>query len=87
MAGLIICAAWWALLKSYREINRAKLAVLLELEADLPASPIAREWQIYKEEGRRSLSQVESLIPGCFALLYIILLVVAPLEVLLRVLH
>ena len=87
MAGLIICAAWWALLKSYREIHRTKLEVLAGLEADLPASPITHERQIYGDEGRRSLSQVESLIPGCFALLYIILLVVAPLEVLLRVLH
>jgi hypothetical protein len=28
VAGLIICVAWAALLKSYREINRAKFAVL-----------------------------------------------------------
>jgi hypothetical protein len=74
-AGAIVCLAWWALLKSFRELNRAKFAVLAELEADLPASPITREREIYKEHGRRSLSQVEGLIPGCFGLLYIIMLV------------
>jgi len=76
-AGVIVCLAWSALLKSYRELNRAKFAVLAELEKDLPASPTTRERQIYKEHGRRSLSQIESLIPGCFVLLYAIMLVAA----------
>jgi hypothetical protein len=76
-AGAIVCVAWSALLKSYRELNRAKFAVLAELEKDLPASPTTREREIYKEHGRRSLSQIESLIPGCFVLLYAIMLVAA----------
>jgi hypothetical protein len=76
-AGAIVCLAWSALLKSYRELNRAKFVVLAELEAELPASPTTRERQIYKEHGRRSLSQVESLIPACFVLLYVIMLVAA----------
>jgi hypothetical protein len=77
VAGVIVCLAWSALLKSYRELNRAKFAVLAELEAHLPASPTTRERQIYKEHGRRSLSRVESLIPACFVLLYIIMFVAA----------
>ena len=76
-AGAIVCLAWSALLKSYRELNRAKFAVLAELEADLLASPTTREREIYKEHGRRALSRIESLIPGCFVLLYIIMLVAA----------
>jgi hypothetical protein len=76
-AGAIVCLAWSALLKSYRELNRAKFAVLAELEKDLPAAPTTREREIYKEHGRRSLSQVESLIPGCFVLLYVVMLVAA----------
>ena len=76
-AGVIVCLAWSVLLKSYRELNRAKFAVLAELEKDLPASPTTREREIYKEHGRRSLSQIESLIPGCFVLLYAIMLVAA----------
>jgi len=74
-AGAIVCLAWWALLKSYRELNRAKFAVLAQLETDLPVSPITREREIYKEEGRRSLSQIETLIPACFVLLYMIMLI------------
>jgi hypothetical protein len=72
--GAIVCLAWAALLASYRKLNSAKYTVLAELEADLPASPFTRERQIYKEDGRRSFSQIEILIPACFVLLYIIML-------------
>jgi len=65
-AGVIVCFAWSAILKSYRELNRAKFAVLAELEADLPAAPTTREREIYKEYGRRSLSQVGKLDPRMF---------------------
>jgi hypothetical protein len=76
-AGAIVCIAWAALLASYRELNRAKFTVLAEIEADLPVSPITRERKIYEERGRHSFSQIERLIPGCFVLLYIIMLVAA----------
>lgn len=72
--GAIVCLAWAALLASYRKLNSAKYTVLAELEADLPASPFTRERQIYKEDGRRSFSEIEILIPACFVLLYIIML-------------
>jgi hypothetical protein len=72
--GAIVCLAWAALLASYRKLNSAKYTVLAELEADLPASPFTRERQIYKEDGRRSFSQIEILIPASFVLLYIIML-------------
>jgi hypothetical protein len=72
-AGAIVCIAWTVLLSSYRKLGSAKFAVIAELEADLPAAPFTRERQIYKKEGRRSLSRVEILIPVCFVLLYAIM--------------
>jgi hypothetical protein len=75
--GLIVCAAWTALLASYRKLNRAKFAVLAELEADLPVPPFTREREIYRRDQRRSLSQVERWIPGCFFLLYAAILTAA----------
>ena len=69
-AGAIVCLAWAALLTSYRKLNRAKCEVLMRLEADLPVPPFTTEREIYRNEKRRSLSQIEALIPGCFALLY-----------------
>ncbi len=80
-AGAIVCLAWAALLASYRQLNRAKFAVLQELERDLPPPPpFAREQAIYRAEGRRSLSRVERWIPGCFFLLHASMLATAVLR-------
>ena len=73
-AGAIVCLAWITLLTSYRKLNRAKFAVLTQIEADLPIPPFTREREAYRRDRRRSLSYVESLIPGCFALLYVVML-------------
>jgi len=72
-AGAIVCLAWAALLTSYRKLNHAKFEVLMQLESDLPMPPFAREREIYRSEKRKSLSQIEVLIPGCFALLYAVM--------------
>ena len=69
-AGVIVCMAWVALLMSYRKLNRAKFGVLSRLEKDFPVPAFTLEREIYQADKRRSFSQVESLIPGCFALLY-----------------
>ena len=37
-AGEIVCLSWAALLTSYRDLNRAKFAVLQQIEADLPVA-------------------------------------------------
>ena len=76
-AGAIVCVAWATLLTSYRKLNRAKFAVLMEIEAEMPLSPFKRERELYRRDRRRSLSYLETLIPGCFILLYIAMLVVA----------
>jgi hypothetical protein len=76
-AGVIVCLAWGALLTSYRKLNGAKFAVLMEIEKELPLALFTREREIYHGARRRSLSYVESLIPGCFILLYLAMLVVA----------
>jgi hypothetical protein len=76
-AGAIVCLAWAALLTSYRDLNRAKFAVLQQIEADLPVALFTRERETYRRDRRRSLSTIERLIPGCFALLYAVMLVAA----------
>jgi tryptophan-rich sensory protein len=73
-AGLL---AWLALLTSYRKLNRAKFAVLEQIEADLAFPMFAREREAYRRDRRRSLSTIESLIPVCFVLLYAAMLIAA----------
>jgi hypothetical protein len=76
-AGAIVCMAWGALLTSYRKLNRAKFAVLMQIETDLPVAVFTHERESYRRDRRRSLSQIERLVPGCFALLYAVMLVAA----------
>src|SRR5918993_5378628 len=37
VVGLIISASWWALLKSYRDLNAAKFSVIVQMEKNLDA--------------------------------------------------
>jgi drug/metabolite transporter (DMT)-like permease len=80
-AGLLIvpwavlvvqCLAWFWILRSYRQLNTAKYAVIGVMEERLPASPYwAAEWAALGrgEDPARywPLSHVEQWIPGLFA--------------------
>lgn len=79
-AGIVVCLAWATLLASYRHLNRAKFAVLMEMEADLPLKPFTRERQIYKAARRIPLSWIESAVPWGFVLLYAAMIAAALLK-------
>jgi hypothetical protein len=75
--GLVVeCLAWFWLLRSYRQLNSAKYAVVGALEERLPASPYwSAEWTALGE-GRDParywpLSHIEQLIPSLFAIIYV----------------
>jgi hypothetical protein len=73
-AGALVCLAWAAMLTSYRKLNRAKFEILMQLEKDLPVQLFTREQDTYQKDKRRSLSYIETVIPGCFFLLYAVML-------------
>jgi hypothetical protein len=54
-----------------------QVLVLTEIEADLPVPVFTREREVYRRDRRRSLSDIERLIPGYFALLYVVMFVAA----------
>lgn len=79
VAGIAFAASWWALLRSYRDLNRAKFKVILEMEDRLPVRMYGDEWTVLQESRgpRRTrlvkyyeLGQIERLVPALFALLY-----------------
>jgi hypothetical protein len=81
-AGLVLAVAWWALLRSYRGLNGAKYAVLLEMEKQLPAQPFTDEWALLRTDpvkkwrGRYAeLGLVERIVPVVFAVINGIVLV------------
>jgi hypothetical protein len=72
---LLQCAAWFWLLRSYRQLNSAKYVVIGVLEERLPASPYWRaEWKALGEGRDASrywpLTHLEQWIPVSFGIAY-----------------
>ncbi len=82
--GLVLAVAWWALLRSYRDLNTAKYKVIQRMEAELPAAPFTDEWNDLKQSTERikgwrkryaELGWVEQVVPAVFAIVYVVALV------------
>ncbi|MFE7438052.1 hypothetical protein ACIPH4_07570 [Streptomyces tendae] len=80
LAGLVIllaqCAAWYVMVRSYRQLNRAKYAVIGAFEERLPAYAYSKgEWGALGEgrDWRRylPLTYVEQWVPVVFAVSYV----------------
>jgi hypothetical protein len=70
------CVAWFWILRSYRQLNAAKYAVIGALERRLPASPYWRaEWSALGQGKDPAqywpLSPVEQVVPLFFAVVYL----------------
>lgn len=79
IAGIILCATWFVLIRSYRTMNTAKFKVIHELEQRLPAALYDREWEL-AEHGRTlahiPFAKVEQFVPVVFVVLYLVLVIV-----------
>lgn len=85
-AGILVSVVWWALLKSYRDLNTAKFKIILAMEERLPVRVYADEWDRLRREPvpfsfrrhglrawaaqYRELGRVERIVPWIFALIY-----------------
>jgi hypothetical protein len=70
------CAAWWWLVRSYRQLNTAKFKVVGALEERLPASPYWRAEWVALGEGQNwrrylPLTHLEQWIPVLFGAVYV----------------
>lgn len=70
-----LCLAWFWLVRSYRQLNSGKFAVIGALERRLPASPFWRaEWTALgqgRDRGRYwPLTHLEKWVPCLFAAMY-----------------
>jgi hypothetical protein len=86
VAGIAFAVTWWALLRSYRDLNSAKFAIILAMEDQLPVRVYGAEWDHLKKEPSsrtlrrdavrawvgqyRELGQVERIVPWVFATIY-----------------
>ena len=78
--GVITSVAWFLLLRSYRDLNRAKFRVINDIETKLPIQPFADEWvELKRDPVKRwrpryaELSTVERVIPSLFGLVNLVL--------------
>lgn len=72
--GLMFCAVWWFMIQSYRTLNASKFDVIQLMEQHLPLAPFAAEEFVQRNspKGHRSLTSVEKLVPGVFAVLHVL---------------
>ncbi len=78
IAAIVLCYVWKRLIKSYRQLNTAKYAVIGEFEKKLPASPYwSAEWSALGEgkdpKKYKQLTAVEKWVPIVFMCLYLLL--------------
>lgn len=74
-AVLLLCIAWWMIVRSYRQLNAGKFQVIWEFEKRFPALPWTSEWTFLRAgtdwKQYLRLSVVETWVPAIFAFLYI----------------
>jgi hypothetical protein len=87
-AGIVFAGTWWALLRSYRELNSAKYQVILAMEERFPVRVYGDEWAILKRDPirfalrrdtlrswaaqYRELGRIERIVPWLFVAIYTI---------------
>lgn len=81
VAGVLLSAAWFVIVRSYRQLNTGKFEALHQLEYHLAYRFLAREWKLLSEgrDYRRywRLTVVETSLPIIFGLLFLGVLVFA----------
>jgi len=74
LAGATLCYLWYRLIRSYRDLNTAKFAVIHELETKLPVAPYDAEWVAVGKGKNKKLywpsTHVEIAVPWVFIILY-----------------
>ena len=74
LVGIIICIVFWYLIRSYKQLNTGKFAVIHEVEKYLPLALYKYEWEILGEGKDNKkyypFSHIELLIPWVFGIIY-----------------
>ena len=78
--GMLLAAAWYVVIRSYRQLNSGKFKALHELEAKLAYPFFKREWELL-EEGQEQktywrLTIVETFVPFIFFICFVALLII-----------
>src|SRR3989338_5031682 len=80
IVGIIISVIFWFLIRSYKQLNTGKFAVVHEIEKLLPLRLYAYEWKEKLAEGNDKdiyypFSHIESHVPLIFGIIYVVLII------------
>lgn len=78
IAGMILCFMWYRLIRSYKDLNRAKFKVVHAIESKLPIAPFDGEWEAV-ERGKNPrlylpFTRIEICIPWIFFVVHFFVL-------------
>ena len=81
--GIAVSLLWSRIIRSHKDLNRVKFALIHELERHLPAAPYTCEWRL-AEQGRgrtyRAVTDIERWLPWTFLVLHAVLLIALAVE-------
>jgi len=76
LAGMVLCYAWYHLIRSYKNMNSGKFKVIHEIEKELSLSPYDAEWEALGRGKDSKLylpfTNIETWIPWIFGALHAI---------------
>lgn len=86
---IILCISWRSTIISYGKSNRAKFAILEEIESKLPVAMFSSEWFALKKitTKYKSFTNRETLIPILFVVVYSVLSVISVVLLVLKILN
>ena len=86
LLGMLLAAAWYIHIRSYRQLNSGKFKALHELEEKLAYNFFKREWELLGEGGKLGkywkLTVVETFIPIFFFVAFAVLFILGICKIL-----
>ncbi len=74
LVGIIVCIVFWYLIRSYKQLNTGKFAVVHKIEEYLPLALYKYEWEVLGEgdddKKYYPFSHIELIIPWVFGIIY-----------------
>jgi hypothetical protein len=74
VAGIVLCFLWFRIIRSYRDLNTARFAVVHQIECLLPLRPYSAEWDLvgrgYVSRLYKPFTHIEIGVPWLFFALY-----------------
>lgn len=74
LMGIILCFAWYRLIRSYQDLNSGKFKVIHEIEKVLPLAPYEAEWEAlgrgFDPVRYLPVTRIERAVPAIIAVLH-----------------